>query len=184
MPLLIVEHRNGPASLPKIGARARAGQGCAVGPSHRSNYDIVSLMGAHSCGLTCNWVSSRGPRLCACARQCVLAMQCRAVGSGGMGAWRRTWQSSCVGTSTRASRASAGSRTGVGSSFTPGALHPSLLQPYSRTIPASSRRERWGAAKCLKDQRKKVGNIFWCVRPQCTKQHPTEHRALGPDWGG
>ena len=169
MPLLIVEHRNGPASLPKIGARARAGQGCAVGPSHRSNYDIVSLMGAHSCGLTCNWVSSRGPRLCACARQCVLAMQCRAVGSGGMGAWRRTWQSSCVGTSTRASRASAGSRTGVGSSFTPGALHPSLLQPYSRTIPASSRRERWG-----------VGGEHFLLCAT-TKQHPTtEHRA---HWG-
>jgi len=38
------------------------------------------------------WVSSRGPRLCACARRCALAMQCRAVGSGGVSALRRTWQ--------------------------------------------------------------------------------------------
>ena len=167
MPLLIVEHRNGPASLPKIGARARAGQGCAVGPSHRSNYDIVSLMGAHSCGLTCNWVSSRGPRLCACARQCVLAMQCRAVGSGGMGAWRRTWQSSCVGTSTRASRASAGCRTGVGSSFTPAA--PFTLPCSSRTaVPFLHRAAGKGGVW--------VGNIFCCVRPQNNTPPPsTEH---------
>ena len=53
-------------------------------------------MGAHSCGLTCNWVSSRGPRRCACARRCVLVMQCRAVGPGGVSARRRTWQSSRV----------------------------------------------------------------------------------------
>lgn len=47
LPLLIVEHRNGPGSLPKSGVRARAVQGGAARPSHRSNYDIVSLMGAH-----------------------------------------------------------------------------------------------------------------------------------------
>ena len=108
----------GPASLPKIGARACAGQGCAVGPSHRSNYDIVSLMGAHSCGLTCNWVSSRGPRRCACARRCVLVMQCRAVGAGGVSARRRTWQSSRVRQTSsavrRPSRARVVRRTGAG----------------------------------------------------------------------
>ena len=43
LPLLIVEHRNSPGSLPKSGVRTRAVQGGAARPSHRSNYDIVSL---------------------------------------------------------------------------------------------------------------------------------------------
>ena len=159
MPLLIVEHRNGPASLPKIGAGARAGQGCAVGPSHRSNYDIVSLMGAHSCGLTCNWVSSRGPRLCACARQCVCAGD--AVQGGGI-RWDgraaahvavvlpRTSTAPCVG--ARRLR-----RTGVGLCFTPPS--PSFpAQPYT-AVPFLHRAagKGGGAGKCLKERR--WGNI-------------------------
>ena len=176
---MIVEHRNGPASLPKIGAGARAGQGCAVGPSHRSNYDIVSLMGAHSCGLTCNWVSSRGPRLCACARQCVCAGD--AVQGGGI-RWDGRAAAHVAVVLPRTSTARASARVGfVGlprlalvclsplptpSPFPAPAVH-------SRTIPASSRRERWGCGEMF--ERKKVGEHLGITFLLCDHNtiHPT-----------
>ena len=66
------------------------------------------------------WVSSRGPRLCACARRCALAMQCRAVGSGGVSVLRRTWQPLSAWRSTVADASSAGATVHtVGADFTP-----------------------------------------------------------------
>jgi len=110
-------------------------------------------MGAHSCGLTCNWVSSRGPRRCACARRCVLVMQCRAVGPGGVSARRRTWQSSRVRQTSSAVRRPSRARV-CGSSdwgwflFTPPLLFGSSLRsslaiastPFPALLRTSSRR--------------------------------------------